>query len=81
MAYDVPRAAEVEGDELTYRPDIDPQGLARPSAISVTLHLPPGSAVVEMPEGWVALDADTIARGGPALISQQSFKVKLSLTR
>ena len=38
-------------DELTYRLDVDPQGLVRPSAISVTVHLPPGYQVADLPEG------------------------------
>lgn len=79
VAYDVPRAAVVAGDRLTYRLDIDPQGLVRPSAVTVIVHLPPGSELVELPEGWVKIDAETIGWGGAALISGQSFEVTLSL--
>lgn len=80
VAYDVPRAADVEGDELTYRLDVDPQGLVRPSAISVSVHLPPGYEPVDLPPGWIELDADTIAWGGPALVSSAFFEVTASLT-
>lgn len=79
VAYDVPKAADVTDDELTYRLDIDPQGLVRPSAVNVFVHLPPGSEVVELPEGWVEIDDETIGWGGAALISQESFEVTLAL--
>ncbi len=79
VAYDVPRAAVVSDDELTYRLDVDPQGLVRPSAINVTVHLPAGYEVTELPEGWVRIDAETIGWGGSALIAQEAFEVALSL--
>lgn len=79
VAYDVPQAADVTDGELTYCLDIDPQGLVRPSAVNVTVHLPPGSEVVDLPEGWVEIDAGTIGWGGASLISQESFEVTLSL--
>lgn len=79
VAFDVPTAAEQYGDGLTYRLDIDPQGLVRPSAVNVTVHLPAGYVAVDLPEGWVVLDDETIAWGGSALISGQSFEVTLAL--
>jgi hypothetical protein len=78
VAYDVPRAAVVSGDELTYHLDVDPQGLVRPSAISVTIHLPPGYEVTDLPPGWVEIDAETIGWGGTALVDSPSFEVTLS---
>lgn len=42
-------------------------------------HLPPGSEVVELPEGWVEIDDETIGWGGAALISQEAFEVTVSL--
>jgi hypothetical protein len=78
VAYDVPRAAVVSGDELTYRLDIDPQGLVRPSAIGVTVHLPPGYEVTSLPEGWAEIDAETIGWGGAALVDSPSFEITLS---
>lgn len=79
VAYDVPHAAVVTGDDLSYRLDVDPQGLVRPSAINVTVHLPEGYEVADLPEGWVEIDAATIAWGGTALIDSPSFEVTLSL--
>ena len=78
VVYDVPRAAVVSGDELTYHLDVDPQGLVRPSAISVTVHLPPGYEVSDLPPGWVEIDAETIGWGGGALVDSPSFEVTLS---
>lgn len=79
VAYDVPRAAVVAGDRLTYHLDIDPQGLARPSAIGITVHLPAGSELIDAPEGWVEVDSDTIAWGGEALVRSEEFEVTLAL--
>ncbi len=81
VAYDVPRAAIVSRSQkrLRYRLDVDPQGLVRPSAISVTVHLPEGYEVTHLPEGWVELDDETIGWGGSALVRSESFKVIASL--
>ncbi|WP_165807063.1 DUF4012 domain-containing protein [Nocardioides currus] len=79
VAYDVPGAAARSGDELVYRLDVDPQGLVRPSAINVTVHLPADYEAVDLPDGWVELDEETIGWGGSALISRQSFEVTLAL--
>jgi hypothetical protein len=78
VAYDVPRAAELVGDQLVYRLDVDPQGLVRPSAIAVMLHLPAGFTVDELPEGWGRLDEDTVGWGGPALVDSPAFEVTAS---
>lgn len=81
VSYVVPRATERDGDDLTYRLDIDPQGLVRPSAISVTVHLPAGYEAGDLPEGWIEIDDETIAWGGMALVESPSFEVTLSPTR
>lgn len=52
LEYDVPAAAVREGDRLIYRLDVDPQGMVRPQAVSVRVHLPRGFAVDDLPEGW-----------------------------
>ena len=39
-----------------YRLDVDPQGLVRPAAINVTVHLPEGFEATDLPEGWVEID-------------------------
>jgi hypothetical protein len=52
--YDVPAAAVRDGDRLTYRLDLDPQGMVRPQAVSVRVHLPAGFAADDLPEGWRA---------------------------
>ena len=42
------------GTTLTYRLDLDPQGMVRPQAVSVRVHLPRGFTVDDLPEGWSA---------------------------
>ena len=79
VAFDVPSAAVRDGDQLTYRVAIDPQGLVRPSAVSVTVHLPAGYAAVDLPDGWVELDDETIGWGGSALTASACFEVTLVL--
>lgn len=54
LDYDVPAAAVAKNGELTYRLDLDPQGMVRPEAISATVHFPAGFDIDELPEGWVA---------------------------
>ena len=78
-AYDVPRAAVVRDGELAYRLDVDPQGLVRPSAIAVTVHLPDGARVTDLPEGWSRTADDTVSWGGPALVDSPSFEIRASL--
>lgn len=52
LEYDVPAAAVRDGDSLTYRLDLDPQGMVRPQSVSVRVHLPDGFAADDLPEGW-----------------------------
>lgn len=53
LEYDVPAAAVLEDGGLTYRLDIDPQGMVRPEAVSTRVQFPPGFAVDALPEGWI----------------------------
>lgn len=56
--YRVDDAATVEEDgALTYRLAMDPQGLVRDQAVTVTLHLPESYAATDLPEGWSAQGA------------------------
>lgn len=66
LEYDVPAAAVRTGDELTYRLDLDPQGMVRPQAVSVRVHLPRGFAVDDLPAGWSA-DGGTVTWSDDAL--------------
>jgi len=52
LEYDVPAAAVLEDGGLTYRLDIDPQGMVRPEAVSARVQFPQGFAVDALPEGW-----------------------------
>ncbi|QIK75267.1 DUF4012 domain-containing protein [Nocardioides piscis] len=79
LSYDVPRAAEVTDGGLAYRLDVDPQGLVRPSAIAVTVQLPPGFVADDLPEHWFEVGEGTIGWGGPALVDSPSFEVTASL--
>lgn len=60
LEYDVPAAAVRDGDELTYRLDVDPQGMVRPQALSVRVHLPKGFTADELPEGWADAGRGTV---------------------
>lgn len=54
LEYDVPAAAVSRDGELTYRLDLDPQGMVRPESVSATVRFPPGFSIDTLPEGWVA---------------------------
>lgn len=54
LEYDVPAAAVAEDGGLTYRLDLDPQGMVRPEAVSATVRFPQGFTVDELPDGWIA---------------------------
>ncbi|WP_310529137.1 DUF4012 domain-containing protein, partial [Nocardioides sp.] len=54
LEYDVPAAAVLEDGELTYRLDLDPQGLVRPEAVSTTVQFPKGFSIDALPAGWIA---------------------------
>lgn len=54
LEYDVPAAAVLEDGVLTYRLDLDPQGMVRPEAVSTTVRFPEGFSVDALPEGWIA---------------------------
>lgn len=56
LGYVVPNAAEMAGDRLTYRLDLDPQAMVDPQAVEVTVHWPEGYATPEVPDGWTADD-------------------------
>lgn len=77
-SYVVPRAAIVDGDTLDYRLDVDPQGMVRPSAISVELHPPEGYTVEKLPKHWVRLDDGAVGWGGPALVYSPRMRVRLT---
>ena len=54
LDYDVPAAAVLEDDGLTYRLDVDPQGMVRPEAVSTRVQFPEGFSIDALPDGWVA---------------------------
>jgi hypothetical protein len=60
VSYHVPDAATVDGDDLTYRLDIDPQSLVQPEEVHVTLHLPDGYRLASTPVGWDVGDGQTL---------------------
>jgi len=59
VVYDVPRAADVEDGALTYRLDVDPQGMVTPELVDVTVHVPKGYAVRDLPADWTRTDRST----------------------
>jgi len=50
--YRVPQAALVEGDSLAYAVDIDPQATVSPADLRLTVRMPAGYAVEELPADW-----------------------------
>lgn len=54
LEYAVPAAAVLEDDALTYRLDLDPQGMVRPEAVNATVRFPRGFGIDALPEGWTA---------------------------
>jgi hypothetical protein len=54
LEYDVPAAAVRNGDALTYRLDLDPQGMVRGQSVSASVHFPGGFEIDSLPAGWSA---------------------------
>ena len=54
LDYTCRRPQSARTDELTYRLDLDPQGMVRPQAVSATVRFPAGFSIENLPEGWVA---------------------------
>lgn len=52
LVYDVPSVADVEGDRMTYRLDVDPHPTVRPARTAVTVVWPEGWRTASLPEGW-----------------------------
>jgi hypothetical protein len=71
--YDVPAAAVRQGGTLTYRLDLDPQGMVRPQAVSVRVHLPAGFSADALPEGWSADGRRTVTWSDDALDESPSL--------
>lgn len=59
VEYDVPEAAVVDGDTLTYRLDADPQGMVDPEALDVTVTWPDRFTPRDLPAGWRATGEGT----------------------
>jgi len=59
VRYTVPGAAVADGDGLTYRLGLDPQGLVVPQTSSVRVTWPDGYAVDTLPDGWTGDGAGT----------------------
>lgn len=52
LVYWVPSAAELDGDSMTYRLNIDNHPTVRPERVTVTVVWPEGYEAGELPEGW-----------------------------
>lgn len=75
--YTVPQAAEVDdAGDLTYWLTVDPQGMVFPTSVEVTVHVPDGYHVTEMPEDWSA-DGHAIVFRTEALESSQQWTLTL----
>ena len=75
LRYDVPAAAAVRGDELTYRLDATPQGMVIPQALTVTVRWPKGYDVTDLPEGWTRDGRGRASYVDPGLVTQPRFSV------
>ena len=75
LTYDVPAAADVRGDALTYRLDATPQGMVNPQSLTVNVQWPKGYDVTELPEGWTRAGKGTASYVDPGLVTQPSFSV------
>jgi hypothetical protein len=77
LDYTVPDAASVaESGDLTYRLALDPQGTVTPGAATVTVQLPDGYKITELPEGWAA-EGSTLTYRTDALTSSQEWEIAL----
>lgn len=54
LEYDVPEAAVLTDGVLTYRLDLDPQGMVRPEGVTATVRFPKAFDLDALPAGWVA---------------------------
>ena len=52
LEYDVRGAAKPTGGGLTYRLDLDPQGMVRPQAVTTRVQFPSGFELGSLPGGW-----------------------------
>lgn len=76
VVYDVPRAAVVDADgELTYRLDLDPQGMVNPEGVKVRVQFPEGYVVDTLPEEWTSLKPRLARYDNPALETSPSFAI------
>lgn len=66
--YLVPRAAVRTADGLEYAVDIDPQAMVNPTELLLTVRMPTGYSVDELPDGWTATGGGYVyeAELGPA---------------
>ena len=78
MTYRVPDAAAVDGDELVYGLDFDPQATVAPPDVSVTLHLPRGYGVGSLPLGWSITGGRTLTFTGGALDESREYAIAIS---
>lgn len=78
LKYTVPHAATVDGNELTYALDVDPQGLVVPENVSVTLHLPQGYGMSGTVDGWQPTGGRTLTWTDDELDTSPRFELHLS---
>lgn len=74
--YRVPQAAAVDGETMSYALDVDPQGLVNPAAFNVTVRLPSGWELGELPDGWSEVDGGVRWSGG----LESALRLRLSAT-
>lgn len=75
VTYDVPAAATAADDgSLTYRLDLDPQGMVNPEAVEVEVRWPRGFRVGPLPSGWQTRGRDTATFRDPGLTASTSLE-------
>ncbi len=75
LIYEVPAAARVAGDDLTYQLDLTPQGMVTPEAVSVSVQWPEGYRVDDLPEGWARDGRGRATYDDPGLVTQPRFSI------
>lgn len=75
LVYDVPSVAEVSGDRMTYRLDVDPHPTVLPARTQVTVVWPQGWRTDALPAGWRATQQGHAVWRDRAMAARQSWAV------
>jgi hypothetical protein len=77
VTYRVPHAAVKSTGGMTYRLDVDPQGMVIPATLHVQVTWPDGYTAQSVPAGWSSASATSATYAGP-LDTIQSYEIPLT---